>query len=62
MRAEEEEEVDGEANLNLQEYPANPDLWRRGANHLKEARNYYGDDDNGEEELLPGRWGELIFN
>ena len=56
MRAQEEEDDDMEANRAPQEYRPNPDLWAQGANHLDEARNYYGDEDAIEEDLGDGRW------
>jgi len=57
MRAQEEEDDDMEANRAPREYPPNLDLWAEGADHLDEARNYYGEDDVVDEDLYDGRWG-----
>lgn len=57
MRAEDEEEDDLEANHAPREYPPNPNIWARGADHLDEARNYYGNEDVVEEDGEEVGWG-----
>ena len=59
MQAQDDEEDDMEANQAPQEYPSNPNLWREGANHLEEAKNYYGDDNGLDDQAvgpLANRW------
>jgi len=62
MRVEEGEENDMEANRAPQEYRPNGDIWAEGADHLDEARNYYGDGNAMDEDHEGIPWGQGPWN